>query len=156
LGSYTNGKHGKPKSSIFSYHCLQLLNQEYNHCFGRIVMSLLQFFAIILPSYCNYTLIRHHAKLRIISLMATANLSFLAILLVIVAFPIGASIHRYSMNFLNSFKRRSVCAIAVKLEVKACRSLRIQVGSFLFLRQFTVLKVISLIIYWTMSSLLLF
>jgi hypothetical protein len=84
----------------------------------------------------------------------------------ILGLPLGASVNTgsvcYLTTLLNEVRRpRSESGpfkgsvVRIK-DVRACRSLRIRIGSLAFLRRFTVLKIISLIVYWTVRYMLLF
>jgi hypothetical protein len=121
-------------------------------------MPMLNLIVIAIPSYCNYILVRHHARIGMMAMMTLSNLSAACILIVFPGssgFPVGASVNSLSISYLGSF-RKQVTSPAFKRQIRSCRPLRVQVGSFLFLRKFTVLKIISFIIIWTLRSILLF
>ena len=118
-----------------------------------------QLLIILIPTSCNYTLLRFYGTLGPSAMFMLGSLSVSCCMIVICAFPMGAFINSRSIAYLNSFKRiRKVNSKTwvTSREVKCCRPLKVQIGSMLFMRKFTVLKVISLIIYWTMRSMLIF
>jgi hypothetical protein len=127
-------------------------------------MPCFQFIFILFPSTGNYVLLRLHSQIGIPTLVAIPILSISSMLIVYIAYPIAASLNSLSKAYLKSFskgmglqeKASLTDSTVTKREIRACRDLRIHFGSFLYLRRFTVLKVISIIIYWTLRFMLLF
>jgi len=139
-----------PETTFYVYRCFQLLNQEYNSGLATILMPFFQLFLIVMTTTCNYAVIRLHAQLPIVALIGLPGISISFLATIYIVFPYGGELHTLSKAFLNIFKRSSM-----RKYFKSCWHLKIRLGGLFFLQRYTVLKVISLTIYWTMRSMLI-
>ena len=146
----TSPKLQTPKTSFHIYRCFQILNQEFNSTMSELLVFFVAI-QILLPTSINYVVIRLHSEFGSMRLVGLTVMSITCTIAVVYLFPFGALVHSSSIAYLDSFK-----GIQNKRKLKACRPLKIRIGALFFLRRFTVLKAISLIIYWTVRTMLIF
>jgi len=132
------------------YRCFQILNSQFNSSMSDVLVWFVST-QILLPTSCNYVVIRLHSEFGSVILLGLTIVSATCTVAVILIFPFGALVHSSSIAYLESFK-----GIRSRRKLAAYRPLKIRIGTLFFLRRFTVLKAISLIIYWTVRSMLIF
>ena len=147
----TTNKLRDPDTSFYIYRSFQILNQEFYFSVSEIVLPVLNLILILLPTACNFVVIRLHSQLALPGLIGLPLLSLSFISIVIFVFPFGASVNTSSQDYLNSFRG----TLSEQL-FKGCQPLKVRFGPLFFLQKLTVLKVISFIIYCTLRSMLIF
>ena len=147
--------------SLVIYRSLQYLNQEFNICFSIIILPWLLLLVVLLPATSGCFLIRLHSKLHVLIKMAVPVLSVACVIVVLVAFPVAASVNSLSSSYLESLKteaneNQSQWKPYTKFYIRSCRTLRAQCHSQFYIRKFTVLKLIGLMILWSVRYMLLY
>jgi len=147
-----------PNVSSNLYSTMSVLNKRARDALSQVILPWAQFFIILIPASCNYVLIRSHDQLNIITLVCVASLSLVIMAICTLAYPVAASIFSLSTAYLNSFKKPHIAPGLTRVQqkrIKSFKPIKVQVGGLMFIRPFTVLKLINSIIYWTMRALLI-
>ena len=73
--------------------------------------------------------------------------------IIIILFPIGATLTGDSVLYLNAL---TAASHKWKRQARACQPLKIKVGSMSVLRRITVFKMLHLVVFYTMRYMLVF
>ena len=147
--------------SLVLYRTMQYLNQLFSTGFSSIILPWLLLFLIVLQATSSFVLIRLHSSMHILILLTFPTLSFASVAFVFIAFPVAASVNSLSSSYLASLKterneNKYQWGVSTACYIRSCRTLRIQCGSGFYIRKFTVLKLISVMILWTVRYMLLY
>jgi len=146
-----------PRNTILLYRCLQLLNFRYNDALAERMSVVTQVFLIVLPAGRIYTILTFYAQIGPAACIGLGVMTFMNFVVVLSGYPNAAAINSRSIAFINQFKRRPDLDPSVNpCEVRSCKPLKVELGTLLHIRKFTVLKVLHLILNWTMRSMIIF
>jgi len=149
------------------YRCLQLLTIQFNLCFGRIMIPIVQIVLILLNIIPVFMIVRLHDHLPWNEFVKLPLRAGTTILINSYMFPMLADIQRLSTKFvsrvspgiLDKFGQPIICISGRKWHRRillSCRPLRYSSSAMFFMKKYYTLRVFGFVIFYTAKLLLVF
>ena len=145
-----------PSVSLRLYAMFQSLNEEFNGFYQGYDLAIFQVHMILGPVVGYHGLIRYHHVMPLEILFIFVQVVQVFTFFDLAVYPIAGKLNSLSALYIHSL----VSAPAVvhsrlaRRQRRACRALKVKIGSYFHISKHTSFKLLGLTVYWTVKSLL--